>query len=422
MANHRPESIKLCIDSEIGKLDKVLLHSPGPEVENMLPENVQRALYSDILNLKLAAEEHAQFQKVIEKICTPLFVTDMLEQALSNGNIKDRLINRVCVTEKSLRIKDYLRNLDAHNLAHKLIEGVPLLQETFTDFLNRERFALQPVHNAFFVRDSAMVLFDQVLIGKMASPVRVRESIIMDAIFDHHPAFENEPITALDSFETEGAITIEGGDIQVLRNDIIVIGMGSRTSAFGIDFIVDRLKNIREKLNIIIQELPESPESFIHLDMIFTVLDHNKCLIFEPIILRHNKYQTVHIRIENGEIRSINTVENILSILSDLGMELEPLFCGGQKDTLHQEREQWHSGANCFALEPGKVVGYSRNLHTLEEFDKHGFEIIRANDFISGKKHINDYTRCIVTIDGSELSRGGGGARCMTMPISRKPV
>ena len=103
-------------------------------------------------------------------------------------------------------------------------------------------------------------------------------------------------------------------------------------------------------------------------------------------------------------------------------MDLTPVYCGGKEDLWIQEREQWHSGANFFALAPGKVVGYARNVHTMEEMNKNGFEIIPADDMIAGRRHLAERGRCAITLDGSELPRGGGGARCMTMPIRRRPV
>jgi arginine deiminase len=155
--------------------------------------------------------------------------------------------------------------------------------------------------------------------------------------------------------------------------------------------------------------------------MVFTFLDVNKCMVFEPIILQPNKYRTVHINLE-GEKVKINTVSNLLAALKELGIDLEPVFCGGQGDPWTQEREQWHSGANFFALGPGKVIGYERNVYTMEEMNKHGFEIIKARDVLKKTIQLTDYSKYVVTIDGSELARGGGGARCMSMPVRRKPV
>ncbi|MFA5641873.1 MAG: arginine deiminase family protein, partial [Bacteroidales bacterium] len=113
---------------------------------------------------------------------------------------------------------------------------------------------------------------------------------------------------------------------------------------------------------------------------------------------------------------------NIPSILKKLGMEIEPIICGGIADEWNQEREQWHSGANFFAIAPGKVISYARNVHTLNELAKNGFDIITAWDVINGKRDINKSKSCVITIDGSELPRGGGGARCMTMPLRRAAV
>jgi arginine deiminase len=266
-------------------------------------------------------------------------------------------------------------------------------------------------------------MYDEVLIGKMASPVRDRESIIMEAIFNHSDTFETSTINPT-SYNTNGNISIEGGDVLIARDDIMLIGNGSRTTSQGIDFIISRLcsKNDNKERHIIVQELPYKPESFIHLDMVFTLLDVNSCMIFEPLITRPNKYQTVMITVQNCKVKEIKNVENILTALKKLGMDLEPIQCGGTKDQWTQEREQWHSGANFFAIGPGKVIGYGRNDYTAEEMNKHGYEIIRAKEVINGKVDLAEYNRFLITLDGSELPRGGGGARCMTMPVCRKDI
>jgi arginine deiminase len=156
--------------------------------------------------------------------------------------------------------------------------------------------------------------------------------------------------------------------------------------------------------------------------MVFTFLDKNACMVYEPVILKPNKLQTVHIEIDNGQVSGIYQEENLLEALKKLGMDLEPIYCGGQNDIWIQEREQWHSGANFFSTSPGKVIGYERNVHTIEEMNKHGFEVIPAWDLINDKVNLENYQRAVITIEGSELPRGGGGARCMTMPVSRQSV
>ena len=252
----------------------------------------------------------------------------------------------------------------------------------------------------------------------------MRESLIMQAIYKGSGEFACGIIDAYDHSPLNPNLFMEGGDILIAREDVLLIGNGIRTSSQGIDFLASRLSAIapQGRRHIIVQQLPHTPESFIHLDMVFTMLDRNKCMVFEPLILGDNQYQTIHIIIDNGKIVKISSVANMLNALKGLGMDLEPVVCGGKADEWDQEREQWHSGANFFAFAPGKVISYARNTHTLDELANHGFEIIPAWDVIEGRATIEGDKKCVVTVEGSELPRGGGGARCMTMPLSRKAV
>jgi arginine deiminase len=414
------ENLPIRINSEIGALEGVVIHTPGQEVENMTPENAERALYSDILNLGVATKEYNQFKGVL-KLHSPVFeVKDLLREILRNEKVKESLVKKVCRNEGSGCIGEHLMMLSEEALASALIEGVPVINDTLTNFLSKERFSLRPLHNFFFTRDAAISVYDNVVVGSMASPIRLRESLIMEAIFDFHPAFGTKTINSRNS-EIKG-IAIEGGDVLIARDDILICGIGSRTSSQGIDFIIDHLKDKKEKQHILVQELPLTPESFIHLDMVFTLLDRDICMIYEPVIMKMNKYQTVHIYAEGGQVQYIREVENLPQGLRKLGMDLRSVLCGGPEDRWQQEREQWHSGANFFAVGPGKVLGYARNTKTLEALNNNGFEVLKANDLVKCKLKIEDYKKYVVAIDGSELPRGGGGARCMTMPVSRKPV
>jgi arginine deiminase len=307
------------------------------------------------------------------------------------------------------------------NLTTALIEGVELKRDNLSRFLSKERYELDPLHNFFFTRDSSMSIGNQVLIGKMASRVRDRESIIMESIFTHHPNFEAQTINPCSSRHFCKDFSFEGGDFLVAREDILLIGTGSRTTPTSIDFLIDHYKKARKTKHIIVQELPYEPESFIHLDMVFTFLDKDQCMIYEPLIMHSSRFLTIHITVDNGKVKIVEE-PNIPEALRKLGMNLETINCGGSRDIVSQEREQWHSGANFFAVAPGKVLGYGRNENTLEELNLHGYEILKAKDVTKGKINIEDYQKYVIAIDGTELSRGGGGCRCMTMPVHRSAV
>lgn len=423
--------VEVNVQSEIGKLNGVILHTPGEEVENMTPENAERALYSDILNLSIARKEYKQLSEVLGKITTTYQVKDLLTNILKDDAIKLEVLNRIEKIEPFIAettpkgsIKDQLLDENAEDLARLLIEGVEMKRDTLTKFLNKDWYDLRPLHNFFFTRDASMSMYNEVLIGRMANAVRDREAIIMQSIFDFTPGFNTKTLSLNTESDPLRKLTIEGGDVQIARDDILVIGNGMRTSTRAIDALMYNFINRNEDKvqHILVQELPHSPESFIHLDMVFTFLDKDKCMVYEPLIMSPGNYQTVHIKIQHGKLISIRREKTLLHALKKLGMDLEPVYCGGEDETWNMEREQWHSGANFFCVAPGKVLGYARNNYTVEAMNNAGFEIIRANDVISNKVDLSKYEKYMITIEGSELPRGGGGARCMTMPINRDAV
>jgi len=415
--------IQVDVRSEIGELEGVILHTPSSEIENMTPQNAERALYSDILNLSVAKKEYAQLSGVLEKITKTFEVKDLLFDILENQKVKETLVQKICQYEQKSHLNKYLLSLNSKELAQQLIEGVIQEKDTLTKYLSKERYELAPLHNFFFTRDSAVAILNDVLITRMANTIRERESLIMEAIFDYHELFLTKTINPLNSNTFTPQTTIEGGDVLIARDDILCIGQGTRTTSQGIDFILEKLVRQKDKkYHILVQELPYKPESFIHLDMVFTFLDKDSCMVYEPLILQANRFETIHIQIENGKVTKICNEENMVDALKKLGMDLKPIYCGGAKDRWIQEREQWHSGANFFALEPGKVISYARNVHTLNELNKNGFDIFTAWDVINGRSDVKKSKQCVITIDGSELPRGGGGPRCMTMPLRRAAV
>ena len=418
-------SIKTCINSEIGALEGVVIHEPGPEVENMTPDNAERALYSDILNLRIASMEYRQLKGILEKVSKTYEVKTLLEELLEDPAIKENLLREIFIREGLKEDAGQYLPEEPKELARQLIEGIVLERDNLTRYLSQERFLLKPLHNLFFTRDASMGINDKIMIGRMAASVRERESIIMDFIFNRHPLFDTKtlnPLKPSGNIPSDLKSTIEGGDFEVAREDVFLIGTGVRTSSQGIDYIIETLKQDKDKTyHIIVKELPPTPESFIHLDMVFTFLDTDSCLVYDPVIYGMSRFRTIHMTIEGGKVSLIKEVPNIPRALKKLGFDLKPVSCGG-KDTWVQEREQWHSGANFLAFAPGKLIGYERNVHTVEELNNMGFEVLKAEEVISGGANPDNYRKCVITIQGSELARGGGGARCMTMPFRRGVV
>ena len=405
--------IKPCVESEIGKLEYVMLHTPGKEIEHMTPENAHKFLFSDILNYREALENYKNFEGTLKRVANVVYFKDLLIDVLKKDEVRQNILNSVLVRENLKFMESVLTELSVEELATALIEGYdsPSL---------KERYLFPPIPNLFFTRDASFTMYNNIMISRMATTVRDRETIILDAIFNNSSIIDVETIHPIERFAPNGIGRVEGGDVEIARHDIILSGCGARTSQEGINAILEHLRHLGGRRHLIAQELPLEPESFIHLDMVFTFLDRDRCMAFKPVIMNEN-FKTIHYEVEGTEYTKITEEKNLIEALGKLGMHLEPIFCGGG-DEYYGPREQWHSGANFFAFAPGKVLGYARNYHTIEALGNNGFEILKAADVASGKVNTDDYKRCVVAFEGNELSRGGGGARCMTMPLLRQKV
>lgn len=415
------EKIDVNVGSEVGELEAVIIHTPGSEVERVTPQNAERALYSDILNLSAVRKEYTQFKSILEKHTLTLEVSDLLKDILADVKVKENLLSKICTNEKVYNQKKEFMEQSPAELSQNLIEGVELKKNNLTNYLSNARYFLSPLHNFFFTRDASATINNNVFISRMANNVREREAIIMEAIFNYHPLLSSHTYNPANQINFDPSVTIEGGDLIVAREDTLIIGKSMRTTTQGVDYILEKVKDAGKIKNIIVQELPGSPESFIHLDMAFTFLSEHEVMIYEPVILNPNQFKTILIRIDKQNV-NISERRDILETLKEIKCEVEPVLCGGNTDSWIQEREQWHSGANLFAMGPGKLLAYARNTYTLDELSKRGYEIIKANEVIKKKKNFKEYEKYVITIDSSELARGGGGCRCMTMPIKRKPL
>lgn len=416
-----PCKVNVC--SETGRLRAVLLHRPGKEIERMTPLNAAHALYSDILDKYTVDTEYSFFSGILERWTNVYYVKDVLEEVMKDDAVKEELVRKSIHHDQSLRLSpligqekkltEQLLDLSLPELARILIEGY---ENPSWDGSSDDRYLLNPLYNLLFTRDASSTVYHQVLINSMSFEVRERESLIFSTIFKHFFKVDTFNASSVDA----GART-EGGDVQVASPDLLCLGYGIRTNSIGIEYLAEKFAKERPKFNILVQELPLKPESFIHLDMVFTFLGQHSCMAFEPMLKKVGLFankDTTLISIDNGRIK-YRRVNNLLAGLQKLGWEMEPVLCGGH-DSWVQLREQWHSGANFFALGDQKIVGYRRNIHTIDALNKAGFSILHAEDIVSGKTNMNDYDKFVAVFPGAELPRAGGGARCMTMPIWRE--
>ena len=402
------------VASETGRLRAVLLHRPGVEIERMTPLNAAHALYSDILNMPIVDREYHYFSGVLNRWTQVYYVEDILEELLHDEAIRRYLVEESCDMDNCDEdLSERLMDMDAKQLASVLIEGYE--DPEWSSDLTEDRYLLKPLYNLFFTRDASSTVYNRVLVNSMSFEVRERETLIYEAIFKHF--FK---VDTLNAMAWDRDARTEGGDVQIAAPDLLCIGQGIRTNTKGIKYLAQTFAKEREQFNILVQELPQKPESFIHLDMVFTFLGKHQCMAFEPMLKKTGLFSgkdTTLITIYKGNI-SYRKVNNMVEGLNSLGWEMEPVI-GGGSDPWVQLREQWHSGANFFALGDGKVIGYRRNTHTIDALDKAGFAVLNAEDIVEGRVDMNNYEKFVAAFPGSELPRAGGGARCMTMPILR---
>ena len=412
MADRKITPCKVNVASETGRLRAVLLHRPGVEIERMTPLNAAHALYSDILNKPIVDTEYHYFSGVLERWTEVYYVEDILEQLLEDEAVRKHLVEESCdMDDCDDDLAERLMELDNATLARVLVEGYEDPEWDGRD----DRYLLQPLYNLFFTRDASSTVYNRVLINSMSFEVRERETLIYEAIFRHF--FK---VDTLNAMAWDRDARTEGGDVQVAAPDLLCVGQGIRTNTKGIKYLAQQFGKERERFHILVQELPKSPESFIHLDMVFTFLGSHQCMVFEPMLRKTGLFagkDTTLITVEGGRV-SYTKFPNIIKGLEHMGWDIEPVI-GGGSDPWVQLREQWHSGANFFALGDGKVMGYRRNTHTIDALDKAGFAVLNAEDIVEGRVRMEDYGRFVAAFPGSELPRAGGGARCMTMPILR---
>jgi arginine deiminase len=411
----------LAIDSEIGTLRRVVLHTPGDEIEAMTPEEAEKDLYNDIIPLESVLNEYVHLKKFLSTVAEVFELTDILAACLVDIGNKFEFLSDLLKCLPIRSSMEWLMALSSQELATRIVRGIAAPENSLAYRLDSHAFISRPLPNMYFMRDSAAVLGDSVISAATAYDVRMVEAFITRFIFTHHPDFSTKKILFDGASERNRYLTLEGGDILVLSPNLLAIGISERTTPHAIERIARNLSKLSDtNIKIFAVDLPKT-RATIHLDMVFTMIDRDAALLYEPVILGPKRSSVF--RIESGKNGKLHysEVESLLSGLASEGLELDPILCG-DGHRIRQQREQWLSGANSFAFAPGKILMYSCNTYTAQALSRKGYSIIPSDRFINGKESVGSYSKLAVTFDGIELARGGGGARCMTLPVERDPV
>lgn len=401
------------VTSEIGTLKTVLLKRPGKEVENLVPEYLERLLFDDIPYLPIIQREHDYFAETLKnRGIEVLYLEKLVTETLSNLEIKKQFVDDILresqanVNGAAKVLKEYLLSFPTAEMVDKIMSGVlkKEIEESKKTHLyefmdDHYPFYLDPMPNLYFTRDPAASIGNGLSINSMREPARRRESLFMQNIIKYHPRFAGHDVPVW--LDRDYDFPIEGGDELILSDEVIAIGVSARTSARAIERVALNLfkKNTSFK-KILAVEIPKC-RAFMHLDTVFTMVDYDKFTI-HPAIQSPQGNMNVYI-LEKGDDEEhvkISYRSNLQETLKEaLGLkELVLIPCGGA-DEIASSREQWNDGSNTLAIAPGVVITYDRNYISNDLLRQHGIEVIE--------------------VLSSELSRGRGGPRCMSMPIVR---
>ena len=395
--------------SEIGKLNKVLLHRPGLELEALTPSTMERLLFDDIPYLKVAQEEHDRFAEILrENGVEVVYYVDETAKALATPQLQQQLIEEFLdlslITSEGMRnqLIEYLMGMDPKTMVTKLIAGIKKnevpseIVQSLMDLIHDDYpYISDPMPNLYFTRDPGACVGNGINIHHMHTQERRRESLLLKYMFKYNRDFAS--VENMQWYDVEDDYSIEGGDVLVLSKDMVAIGLSQRTTIAGIECFAKNLLSNSEFKKVLVFDIPKS-RAFMHLDTVFTMVDYDKFTIHPEIEGPLGVYE---ITLGAGGKLEFNAMkdelQNILAM--ELGLPaVELIRCGGG-DLLAAQREQWNDGSNTLCIAPGTVITYERNYVSNELLDKKGIKVL--------------------TMPSAELSRGRGGPRCMSCPVNR---
>ncbi len=395
--------------SEIGKLNKVLLHRLGSEIEALTPDNFERLLFDDIPFLKVARQEHDRFAEVLrENGVEVIYYVDETAKALADDKIKKQFIldfiERSNIHAEGLKesMFEFLYKMPADKLVEKVIAGI---KKTDLEIRNVTSLAdlatsdypyyTDPMPNLYFTRDPGACVGDGLNVHHMSTAARRREALLLQYMYRYNKDFAPEGTNLWYDYDNEESI--EGGDVLVLSKDIVAIGLSQRTTAIGIERFARNILGQSSFKKVLVFDIPKK-RAFMHLDTVFTMVDYDKFTIHPEI---EGPLRLFEITLgKNGDPVFSTITDELKSILAkELHLPAVDLIRCGGTDLVAAQREQWNDGSNTLCIAPGTVVTYERNYVTNDLLDKKGIKVL--------------------SIPSAELSRGRGGPRCMSCPVHR---
>ena len=396
------------VKSEVGKLRRVLLHRPGQELENLMPQYLSRQLFEDIPYLVHAREEHDQFAATLREsgveVC---YLLDLVAEAVVEPDVKAQLVEDfileigLSVRGMEQQVREYLLELPVPQMLASMVRGVRKsdlgnqMPVHLVDYIDDAYpFFVDPMPNLYFTRDPFFMVAGGVCVSSMANAVRARETLFGQYLFTHHPRYKNTPMlhARTDPF------SIEGGDVLVLSPEVVAIGISQRTDPHAVEALAQRL--ICEEtgiLRVLAIDIPKT-RSYMHLDTVMTMVDVDKFTIHPSIL---PAVRTFSLTKRNGALVIEPQKRKLAEVLADaLKVDRVTMINCGGASAIDAAREQWNDGTNTLAVAPGEVIAFSRNYVTNS--------ILRDNGVV------------VHEIPSAELSRGRGGPRCMSMPLWRE--